>query len=98
MQVFALVLTEQVPWTFIKRHESVTRAIADGKALRVRVLSIDDEGEQQIYRVSVLKFGSGDLLCELEDCGLMRPANRGRATIGKYPAWWHTFLDAKPGS
>jgi hypothetical protein len=47
---------------------------ADGKALLVRALSIDDEGEQQIYRVSVLNFGSGDLLCELEDCGLLTVA------------------------
>jgi hypothetical protein len=31
---------------------------ADGKVLRA--LSTDDEDEQQIYRVSVLKFGSGD--------------------------------------
>jgi hypothetical protein len=47
---------------------------ADGKGLLVRALSIDDEGEQHIYRVSVLKFGSGDQLCELEDCGLLTVA------------------------
>ena len=56
---------------------------ADGKALLVRALSIDDEGEQQIYRVSVLKFGSGDLLCELEDCGLLTVAELKRLVEAK---------------
>ena len=45
-----------------------------GKALLARASSIADEGEQKIYHVSVLKFGSGDLLCKLEDCGLQTVA------------------------
>ena len=49
----------------------------------MRALSIDDEGEQQIYRVSVLKFGSGDLLCELEDCGLLTVAELKRLVEAK---------------
>jgi hypothetical protein len=56
---------------------------ADVKALLVRALSIDDEGEQQIYRVSVLKCGSGDLLCELEDCGLLAVAELKRLVEAK---------------
>jgi hypothetical protein len=42
----------------------------EGRTLLARALSIDDENEQKIY-VSVLKYGSGDLLCALEDCGLL---------------------------
>ena len=45
-----------------------------GTALLARGSCIDDEGEQKIYHVSVLKFGSGDLLCKLEDCGLQTVA------------------------
>jgi hypothetical protein len=47
----------------------------EGKALLVRALNVvGDEGEQKIHRVSVLKYGSGDLLCKLEDCGLLTVA------------------------
>jgi hypothetical protein len=44
----------------------------------VRARSVGDEGEKKIYRVSVLRFGSGDLLCKLEDCGLLAVAELKR--------------------
>ena len=44
----------------------------------VRALSVGDESGKNIYRVSVLRFGSGDLLCKLEDCGLLTVAELKR--------------------
>ena len=50
----------------------------EGGELPVRNLSVGDESEQKRYCVSVLKFGSGDLLCTLEDCGPLTVAELKR--------------------
>jgi hypothetical protein len=49
-----------------------------GKALLVRAISVGDEDEQKIHHVSVFKYGSGDLLCKLEDCSLLTVAELKR--------------------
>jgi hypothetical protein len=53
---------------------------AKGKALLVRAISAGDEDEQKIHHVSVLEYGSGDLLCKLEDCGLLAVAELKRSS------------------
>jgi hypothetical protein len=40
----------------------------------VGAISAGDEDEQKMHHVSVLKYGSRDLLCKLEDCGLLAVA------------------------
>jgi hypothetical protein len=45
-----------------------TIPVGDGRALHVRALST---AEQTTYHVSVRKYDSGDMLCKLEDCGLL---------------------------
>ena len=55
----------------------------EGKGLLVRALSVGVDDEQNIYHASVLKFGSGDLLCKLQDCGLLIIADLKRLVEAK---------------
>jgi hypothetical protein len=48
----------------------------EGRALLVRALRISDE--RDLYDISVLKYGSGDLLCKLEECCLLTGAELKR--------------------
>jgi hypothetical protein len=56
---------------------------AKGKALLVRAISVGDEDKQKNHHVSVLEYGSGDLLCKLENCGLLTVAELKRLVEAK---------------